>query len=103
MKCSSMAIVLMRDCLPGVPGGSMFLLLLFLGERRDHALALDLDLLGEAGVALLDEAGGEADLEQRHRKDGGEVIEIRTRRGELHRLARFITKLLQRLGDFLVE
>src|SRR5512134_3660554 len=81
----------------------MFLLLLFCGERRNHALALDLDLLREAGVALLDEAGGEPDLEQRNGETGGKVVELGALPGELHRLARFVAELLQRLGGFLVE
>src|SRR5882672_2186134 len=48
----------------------LLLFLLLFCQSLDNALALHLDLLGETRVALLGEAGGQPDLEQRHRETG---------------------------------
>lgn len=76
---------------------------MLLRERGDHTLALFLDFLGEAGMLLLDKAGGEPELEQRHREGSGKIVEVGARLGELHCLARLVAQLLERFGELLVE
>jgi len=78
----------------------MFLILslgLLLGERRDHALALFLDVFGEAGVALFDEPGCKPELEERHGESRSEIVEVGTDFGQLERFDGFVEKLLHRL------
>ena len=50
-----------------------------LRERGDDTLALFLDILGEARMALFDKAGREAKLQQRDGKGRRKIIEVRAR------------------------
>jgi hypothetical protein len=79
------------------------LLLLLARERRDHALPLLLDVFGEPGMTLLDEAGCEAELQQGDCEDRGEVVEIGARFRELHRFDGFVEELLHGIVQLAFE
>ena len=78
-------------------------MLLAVVERGDDLLALFLDIPREAGVALLDKSGCQAQLEQGNRETCGEIVEIRACFRELHRFTRLIAELFQRLEELLVK
>jgi len=78
-------------------------MLLALVERGDDPLALFLDILREAGMALLDKPGRQAQLEQGNRETRGEIIEVRACFRELHRFTRLIAELFHRLKELLVK
>src|SRR5688572_6059882 len=81
---------------------SLPLSLLFLRECRDHALTLFLDVLGEAGMALLDEPGRQPELQERHRESRSEIVQVGAHLGELERFDCFVEKLLHRLVQLVV-
>ena len=81
----------------------LLLLLLLFGQRGDHALAFFFDIFGEARIFLFDKPGGQAQLQQRHRDDGSQVIQIGAFFGEFHRLNGFTVQLLQGVFGFLVS
>ena len=64
----------------------MALMFLLLSQRRDHLLALFLDVAGEARVPLLDKTGCQAQLEKGDRQARGEVVKVRAFLREPHRL-----------------
>ena len=76
---------------------------MLLRERGDHALTLFFHILCESRVSLLDEAGREAELEQRDSKRRREVIEVGADFGELYRLYGFVEELLHGLLKLVVE
>ena len=60
-----------------------------------HALAFFLDVLGKTGILLLDERGGQPELEQSYRQCRAEIVEIRTDFRQLQRLYGFVHQLFQ--------
>jgi len=77
--------------------------LVLLRECCNDALALFLDVFCETGMALLDEARGEAELEQRDCERRRKVIEVGAHFRELYRFYRLVEELLHGVVKLVVE
>ena len=84
-------------------GRLLLRLLLFLLQCRNDALALFFDVPGEAGIFLLDEAGGQPEFQQGDGKGRGEVVEVGADFGKLDHFDGFVEELLHCLVQFIIE
>lgn len=76
---------------------------LVLRERRDHALALFLDVFRKPGMTLVDETGGKTELQKRNGERRGEIVQVRARLRKLQSLDRLVEKLLHGVVELFFE